>query len=122
MSYASDNPVKCCKCDNSHPGSKFHDIRAWHEGWYVKWDGEVYCPDHLPEYAKLAMERRNHYAQVAEARWTKCNVISDYAKSKGLNAGPETVNKNYQTWCEWFEGRLQTGYLVRKTGVTYIKK
>ncbi|MGH9436819.1 MAG: hypothetical protein ACRD22_02750 [Terriglobia bacterium] len=62
------------------------------------------------------------YILRARERWDNCVAIAAHARSRGLDATPEKVNFNYRRWVMWSEGRLATGYLMRMTGVTRIRK
>lgn len=57
------------------------------------------------------------FAAIAVERWIRCNAISVYANANGLAATPVTVNRRYDVWVRWYEGRYATGYLMRATGV-----
>ncbi len=53
----------------------------------------------------------------ARERWNRCIGIAGKARLAGLAATPAMVNRRYDVWCRWDEGRLATGYLMRMTGV-----
>lgn len=55
-------------------------------------------------------------------RWQECKLISQSARFVGLDASPELVNKYYNRFRQWYEGRLATGYLIKITGVQSTKK
>ncbi len=52
VSYSQDHPVKCKECDDTYPGSKWHAIKSWRDGWYQFRDGTALCPEHRPEWAR----------------------------------------------------------------------
>lgn len=62
------------------------------------------------------------YTRLALQRWQDCKVMSDAARFAGLDAKPELVNRHYARFCQWYEGRLATGYLIRVTGIQRINK
>lgn len=68
--------------------------------------------------ARTVSEVQIRYA--ARIRWNRCTDIASKARLMGLKASPEMVNRRYDVWCRWDEGRLATGYLMRMTGVRRI--
>lgn len=63
----------------------------------------------LPDYQAEAMERR-----------TMCLIITERARSHGLDTNPEKVNRQFRHWLRWYRGHLATGYLMRLTGVKRV--
>lgn len=57
----------------------------------------------------------------ARMRYKKCQDISDMARFIGLDVTPERVNRKFDVWERWSQGRLATGYLMRITGVHKIE-
>lgn len=58
---------------------------------------------------------------VARLRYKRCQDISDMARFIGLDATPDRVNRKYDVWERWAQGRLALGYLIRITGVKKIQ-
>lgn len=58
--------------------------------------------------------------RAAKVRWAHCVQISEFARTRNLDATPDKVNRSYEWWCRWYEGRLATGYLMRATGIRRI--
>lgn len=58
---------------------------------------------------------------VARMRYKRCQDISTMARFIGLDATPERVNRKYDVWERWAQGRLALGYLMRITGVKKIE-
>jgi hypothetical protein len=58
----------------------------------------------------------------ARERWKECQLISDYARGRGLDATPVKVNRQLKIWRRWYRGGLATGYLMRQTGVKSIQQ
>lgn len=67
------------------------------------------------------MRDSKDYLVEATIRWQRCITIANKAREQGLGASPEMVNRKYDRWCAWDEGRLATGYLRRITGVRNIR-
>lgn len=53
---------------------------------------------------------------LARMRYKRCQEISDLARFLGIDTTPVRVNRKYDTWERWRQGRLATGYLLRITG------
>jgi hypothetical protein len=56
----------------------------------------------------------------AHARRARCEAIAVKARATGLDVTWEQVNRHYPNFCRWDEGRLATGYLIRRTGLHWI--
>lgn len=57
----------------------------------------------------------------ARMRYKRCQDISICARFIGLDVTPDRVNRKYEIWERWYQGRLATGYLMRITGVRRIQ-
>lgn len=58
----------------------------------------------------------------ARMRYKRCQDIATCARFIGLDATPDKVNRQYQTWERWYQGRLALGYLMRITGVKRLER
>ncbi len=58
-------------------------------------------------------------AQV-QARRKRCQAIALKARAMELDVTWVKVNKHYQWFCRWDEGRLATGYLIQRTSIHWI--
>lgn len=56
----------------------------------------------------------------ARAREARIRTLVRYARSKGLDANPDMVNKHLDWFNRWYAGALATGYLMNRTGVKFI--
>ena len=56
----------------------------------------------------------------ARMRYKRCQEISNMARALGIDTTPDRVNRKYDVWERWIQGRLATGYLMRLTGVKRI--
>lgn len=55
-----------------------------------------------------------------EYRKRMIGQIVKHARSQGLDADSDMVNKHYPWFLRWYEGVLATGYLMNRTGVKRI--
>jgi len=55
-----------------------------------------------------------------QARRKRCQAIALKARAAGLDVTWVKVNKHYQWFCRWDEGRLATGYLIQRTSIHWI--
>ena len=51
------------------------------------------------------------------ARRRRCEAIAAKARHQGFDVTWERVNRHYAWFTRWDEGRLATGYLIRRTGI-----
>lgn len=58
----------------------------------------------------------------ARMRYQRCQDISTAARFVGLDTTPDRVNRKYEIWERWYQGRLTTGYLLRITGTKRIER
>lgn len=61
-------------------------------------------------------------AEKAEKRRLSAIAICGHATTAGLNANVPMILRNYHLWLEWHQGRYNTGYLMRRTGVRSITR
>lgn len=59
---------------------------------------------------------------LARMRYKRCQDISTMARFLGLDVTPERINRKYEVWERWAQGRLATGYVMRITGVRRIQQ
>lgn len=58
----------------------------------------------------------------ARMRYKRCQDISTCARFIGLDVTPERINRKYDVWERWYQGRITLGYVMRITGVRRIQK
>lgn len=58
----------------------------------------------------------------ARMRYKRCQDISVVARSLGIDVTPDRVNRKYDVWERWYQGRLATGYLLKITGTRLVER
>lgn len=53
----------------------------------------------------------------AAVRWQECKIMCQAARFQGLDVTQAQVNRFYQRFRAWYEGRLTLSYLIRCTGI-----